>query len=83
MNARQKKLWELRQKLRASRKQNQDAVVAEKRRQARPEGAEAAGEKRRWYEEKKRRRDEDLTRLGLKEEKVQAVCSALACPFVG
>lgn len=70
MNPRQKKLWELRQKLRASRKQNQDAVVAEKRRQARPEGAEAAHEKRRWFEEKKKRREEDLARVGLKDDKV-------------
>ncbi len=34
MGPRQKKLWELQQKLRASRKANQDAMVAEKRRQA-------------------------------------------------
>lgn len=70
MGPRQKKLWELQQKLRASRKANQDAMVAEKRRQARPEGAEEAGEKRKWYEEKKARREADLKRMNLDEKKV-------------
>ncbi|BDA48692.1 probable peptidyl-prolyl cis-trans isomerase at N-terminal half [Coccomyxa sp. Obi] len=69
MNPRQKKLWELQQKLRASRKANQAAMVAEKRRQARPEGAEAAGEKRKWYEEKKARKEADLKRMNLDEKK--------------
>lgn len=71
MSARQRKLWELQQKLRASRKQNQDAMVAEKRRQARPDGAEEAGEKRKWYEEKSRRREADLKRMNLDEKKVR------------
>lgn len=35
MNPRQRKLWELQQKLAASRRANQDAVVAEKRRKVR------------------------------------------------
>lgn len=35
MNMRQRKLWELQQKLAASRRANQDAVVAEKRRKVR------------------------------------------------
>lgn len=72
MGPRQKKLWELQQKLRASRKANQDAMVAEKRRQARPEGAEEAGEKRKWYEEKKARREADLKRMNLDEKKVRS-----------
>ncbi len=71
MNARQKKLWELQQKLRASRKANQAAMVAEKRQQARPEGAETAREKRKWYEEKKARKEADLKRMNLDEKKVR------------
>ena len=39
MSARERKLWELQQQLRVSRKQNADAVVAERRRAAKPEGA--------------------------------------------
>ena len=52
---------------------DQDAVVAEKRRQARPEGADAAADKRRWLEEKAKRQQEELARTGLDEEKVGMV----------
>ncbi|GIL65939.1 hypothetical protein Vafri_19568 [Volvox africanus] len=67
MSAKQRKLLELRQRLQQCRKQNQNAVVAEKKRQKSP-GAETRGgsdDKRRWYEEKQKRRAEDLERLGL------------------
>lgn len=70
MSAREKKLWELQQRLRQSRKANQLAVVAEKKRNQRPEGADAGTEKRQWFEEKKKRRAEDLARLGVDPEKV-------------
>jgi hypothetical protein len=39
MNPRQRKLWELQQKLAASRKANHNAVVAEKRRKVLAQGA--------------------------------------------
>ena len=43
MSARQRQLWELQQRLRVSRKQNSDAVVAERRRAARPDNAQVCG----------------------------------------
>jgi hypothetical protein len=42
MNPRQRKLWELQQKLAASRKANHNAVVAEKRRKVPAQGARRA-----------------------------------------
>ena len=45
MSARQRQLWELQQRLRVSRKQNSDAVVAERRRAARPDNAQVCGQK--------------------------------------
>jgi hypothetical protein len=56
---------------------DQDAVVAEKRRQARPEGADAAADKRRWLEEKAKRQQEELARTGLDEGKVWAAHALL------
>ena len=46
--------------------------MAEKRRQARPAGADAAADKRRWLEEKAKRQQEELARTGLDEEKVRS-----------
>ena len=60
---------------------DQDAVVAEKRRQARPEGADAAADKRRWLEEKAKRQQEDLARTGLDEGKVATSCALYDFPF--
>ena len=40
MSARQRQLWELQQRLKVSRKQNADAVVAERRRVAKPDGSQ-------------------------------------------
>ncbi|GLC37960.1 hypothetical protein PLESTB_001498000 [Pleodorina starrii] len=67
LSAKQRKLLELRQRLQQCRKQNQNAVIAEKKRQKSP-GAETRGggdDKKRWYEEKQKRRAEELERLGL------------------
>ncbi|PNW88621.1 hypothetical protein CHLRE_01g037400v5 [Chlamydomonas reinhardtii] len=69
LSAKQRKLMELRQRLQVCRKQNQGAVIAEKKRQKSP-GAEAAADdsasgQRRWHEEKQRKRAEELARLGL------------------
>ncbi|MEW5299228.1 MAG: hypothetical protein WDW38_005112 [Sanguina aurantia] len=68
MSARQRKLHELRDQLKMSRKANQNAVIAEKKRIKAPseDTAEAGniGQKR-WMEEKTKRRDEELQRLGL------------------
>ncbi|KXZ55225.1 hypothetical protein GPECTOR_3g367 [Gonium pectorale] len=70
LSAKQRKLMELRQRLQQCRKQNQHAVIAEKKRQKSPGaaetgGGESAGDKRRWYEEKQKRKAEELERLGL------------------
>lgn len=40
MSARERQLWELQQRLKVSRKQNSEAVVAERRRAARPDNAQ-------------------------------------------
>ncbi|KAG2444869.1 hypothetical protein HXX76_001607 [Chlamydomonas incerta] len=69
LSAKQRKLMELRQRLQVCRKQNQGAVIAEKKRQKSP-GAEAAADdsasgQRRWHEEKQRKKAEELSRLGL------------------
>ena len=68
---RARRLAELRQRLAAGRAANQKAVVAERRLQARPEGAQHAGDKRRWFEERQKRHEADLQRLGLSEDQVQ------------
>jgi pre-mRNA-splicing factor SYF2 len=70
MSAREKKLWELQQRLRQSRKANQMAVVAEKKRLQKPEGHDSAAAKKNWFEEKKKRKADDLARLGLDSNKV-------------
>ncbi|KAG2448566.1 hypothetical protein HYH02_006457 [Chlamydomonas schloesseri] len=69
LSAKQRKLMELRQRLQVCRKQNQGAVIAEKKRQKSP-GAEAAADdsaagQKRWHEERQRRKAEELARLGL------------------
>lgn len=55
MNPRQRKLYELQQRMRQARKANETAVVAEKRRQqsgrGMQEGTGSDGSKRKWYEE--------------------------------
>lgn len=63
MNPRQKKLWELQQRMKAARKANETAVVVEKRKQAAAKadtvgGDErpAQGSKRKWHEEKQKKR---------------------------
>ena len=71
MSERQKKLFELQQRLKASRKANQTAVVAERRRKQAPEGADVASDKRKWFEEKKKRKESELKRLGLSEKDVR------------
>lgn len=75
MNARQKKLWELQQRMKAARKANETAVVNEKRKQAAAKaagqgedgggGGERTGSKRKWFEEKQKKKVEELERLGL------------------
>lgn len=70
MSERQKKLFELQQRLKASRKANQSAVMHERRRKQAPEGSDVASEKRKWFEEKKKRKQADLDRLGLEEKDV-------------
>lgn len=79
MSERQKKLFELQQRLKASRKANQTAVVAERRRKQAPTNTEAT-EGRKWYEEKKKRRAAELERLGLDEKDVRTNASCLTLP---
>lgn len=81
MSERQKKLFALQQRLKASRKANQTAVVAEKRREKAPEGADSATEKRKWFEEKKKRKVAELGRLGLDEDNVSSNLGAPALPL--
>ncbi|KAI7840251.1 hypothetical protein COHA_006033 [Chlorella ohadii] len=79
MNARQKKLWELQQRMKAARKANEHAVVAEKKKAAAAKAAEggpeggggagAGGNKRKWFEEKQKKKEEELARLGLAPDK--------------
>jgi hypothetical protein len=70
MSNRQKKLFELQQRLKASRKASRTAVMAERRRKLAPDGADEAYEKRKWLEEKKNRKHDDLEKLGLEEKDV-------------
>ena len=70
MSDRQKRLFELQQKLKASRKANQTAVMAERRRQQAPDGSDKASEKRKWFEEKQKRKEAELERLGLDKKDV-------------
>ncbi|GJP53339.1 hypothetical protein CLOM_g12499, partial [Closterium sp. NIES-68] len=66
MDARQKKLFEIRLKLNQARKANQTAVVAEKRREEKPEEEESRGvSKAAWFEEKKRKMSKQLEAGGL------------------
>mmetsp|Transcript_29203 Transcript_29203/g.64548 ORF Transcript_29203/g.64548 Transcript_29203/m.64548 type:complete len:498 (-) Transcript_29203:188-1681(-) len=66
MNPRQRKLYELRQKMQQCRKANQSAVIAEKKRNKEvPPDESTASAKRKWYEEKQKRKEEELQRLGL------------------
>ncbi|CAI5986613.1 unnamed protein product [Closterium sp. NIES-65] len=66
MDARQKKLFEIRLKLNQARKANQTAVVAEKRREEKPEEEESRGvSKAAWFEEKKRKMSKQLDAAGL------------------
>ncbi|CAI5513266.1 unnamed protein product [Closterium sp. Naga37s-1] len=66
MDARQKKIFEIRLKLNQARKANQTAVVAEKRREEKPEEEESRGvSKAAWFEEKKRKMSKQLDAAGL------------------
>ena len=73
MNDRQKKLYELRQRLQQCRKANQTAVVAEKKKQKglvdegdpRPPDDKSTSSQRKWFEEKQKRKADELQRLGL------------------
>lgn len=71
MSARQKQLHLLQGRLRQSRKANQVAAIAEKRRE-KMGGLEGDGgqmSNRKWYEEKTKRKEADLERLGLDPKK--------------
>jgi cyclophilin family peptidyl-prolyl cis-trans isomerase len=78
MNSRQRKLTELQQRMKQSRRANESAVVAEKRRNEeatarQPGGADggAGGDTsvKKWVDEKAKKREEELKRLGLPAEK--------------
>ncbi|KAL4429581.1 hypothetical protein ABPG77_008630 [Micractinium sp. CCAP 211/92] len=83
MNPRQKKLWELQQRMKVARKANETAVVAEKRKQAAAKADAAGGDerpaqgsKRKWYEEKQKKKAEELERLGLDPSKAYRLDTA-------
>ncbi|KAK9818522.1 hypothetical protein WJX74_008437 [Apatococcus lobatus] len=65
MSEKQKRMWNLQQKLQQSRKANQGAVIAEKKRDQRSEDGDRLSAKRKWYDEKQAKREADLKRLGL------------------
>jgi pre-mRNA-splicing factor SYF2 len=72
MNDRQKKLYELRQRLQQCRKANQTAVVAEKKKHKglvdeddKPPDNKSTSAQRKWFEERQKRKAEELQRLGL------------------
>ncbi|CAI6001574.1 unnamed protein product [Closterium sp. NIES-65] len=70
MDARQKKLFEIRLKLNQARLANQTAVVAEKRREEKPEEESRGVSKAAWFEEKKRKMSKQLDAAGLHITKV-------------
>ena len=70
MSDMQKKFYLLQQKLKASRKANQTAALAERKRKHAPTGSAEASEKRKWFEEKQKRKMNELERLGLDEKDV-------------
>lgn len=70
MSEKQKKFFELQQQLKVSRKANQTAALAERKRKQAPIGSAEASEKRKWFEEKQRRQAKELGRLGLDEKDV-------------
>eukprot|EP00891_Asterochloris_glomerata_P007687 jgi/Astpho2/7687/Aster-02569 len=77
MSARERKLYALQQRLRQSRKANENAVVAEKKRQQRGEKVDDQGNaKRKWFEEKQKRREEELQRLGLPAAEIHRIQTA-------
>ena len=71
MSAAEKKFYELQQRLKVSRKANQTAALAERKRKQAPMGSAEATEKRKWFEEKQRRKKNELERLGLDEKDVR------------
>lgn len=66
MSERQRRLYLVRQKLNQCRRANQNAVVAEKKREKMPvQDDSSMGAKKKWFEEKQRARAAELARLGL------------------
>ncbi|KAF8070918.1 PCKR1 [Scenedesmus sp. PABB004] len=79
MNARQRKLAELKHKLAAARKANEGAVIAERKRQRAAEvgrNGDGGDGSKKWYEERKKRQAEELERLGLPPEAAHRLESA-------
>ncbi|KAI3435791.1 hypothetical protein D9Q98_001849 [Chlorella vulgaris] len=85
MSGRQKKLFQLQQRMKAARKANEHAVVIEKRKQAAKKADAAAGDgaggdrqgsKRKWFEEKQKRKEEELAKLGLDASKAHRLETA-------
>eukprot|EP00775_Hariotina_reticulata_P006195 gene6195-6431_t len=77
MTAKQRKLHEIKQKMRQARKANEDATIADKKRLRAREAAGDGGDgEKRWYEEKKKRKEEELARLGLTPDQAYRLESA-------
>lgn len=79
MSARQRKLYELRQKLNQSRKANQNAVIAEKKRAKMDAGGNAEAEEKAqyaWYQKQQKAKEEELERLGLDKSKLHRIQTA-------
>ncbi|WIA11546.1 hypothetical protein OEZ85_011655 [Tetradesmus obliquus] len=76
MNARQRKLYELKQKMQQARKANENAIIAERKRQRAAEKGEEGDGRKKWHEEKQKKRAEELARLGLTPEQAHRLESA-------
>eukprot|EP00879_Flechtneria_rotunda_P030282 GHRR01032897.1.p1 GENE.GHRR01032897.1~~GHRR01032897.1.p1 ORF type:complete len:300 (+),score=104.60 GHRR01032897.1:210-1109(+) len=80
MNPRQRKLYELKQKMQQARKANENAIIAERKRERAADakgGGNGDGDgKRKWYEEKQKRHAEELAKLGLKPNDAHRLESA-------
>eukprot|EP00210_Caulerpa_lentillifera_P005651 g5404.t1 len=66
MSDRQRRLYLLQEKLRASRRANQEAIVAESRRRKQSKSdQDHTGTKKRWFEERKKKQEDRLESMGL------------------
>jgi len=76
MTDRERRLYLLKQKMKLSRKANQDAIVAESRRKKLIQENGQESDKKKWFEERKKKQAERLKELGLRPEDVHRIETA-------